>query len=683
MRRIQQAATARVVVAALFITGMAAVGARGADPAADRGPDAAANASPDSLADLYELPEVTVEASRWKADTALPLATTVIDRAAIESSGAMNLGEILRPVVGVRVATTGGLGAFTPISIRGSSNDQVLVLMDGRRLNVTQGGGVDLSDVPLDNIERIEVVRGGASAIYGADAIGGTINLISRGVPAGPEAGARLEYGSFDTRLLSAHLAGGLGRGNGPGDNGPVGAGWRLDGRLCQSDGPERKGAEPLPGGEADIRGDLDSDWLSGRVTWKPAWVSSLDLSANHESSDKGVPGSLEFASGTARQSDEFSAAALELTGLNAGGPLFSGPSATSGARLFAQRRRRGYADPNFPLGAVDDRHRNDSWGFLVDQHRDVGRAGQVEVGLEGRRDELDSSTDGHHLRNSAAAWARQTVTFGESATTLEGAPTELTPALRYDTVEGFAGHLSPLLMGRHRISRAVQLRGSVGSAFRPPSFDDLFLPPRASAAGNPDLKPEQSWNADLGLGWTLGGWTLGMTGFVKRVRDLIQWQPGAAGVWRPHNVDGAWIAGAEFDVAGRLPISGTSRVADISANYTWLDPRETGTASNTAGKVLIYRPRHKVNAQLRLPLGAISLETQWGYTGPVFTTRANTRSLPGYLVGDAGLAWSFRPAMTLEARCLNLTDVAYQDFRDYPAPGREWRLAMTWRSGR
>jgi len=648
------AAAALAVAAALIVPEIQPVGA------------SAAESAPDTLAGVFELPEVAVEAPRWLGEPSLPLATTVIDRRAIESSGAMNLGQILRPVVGVRVATTGGLGSFTPISIRGSSNDQVLVLMDGRRLNAAQGGGVDLSDVPLDNIERIEIVRGGASAIHGANAIGGTINLVTRGVPAGSEAGARVEYGSFDTRLMSAHLA-----------DGHTKADWRLDGRFCQSDGPSPIGTVPLIPGTPVVRGDLDSEWLSGRVTWQPAWVSSLDLSASHESSDKGIPGSTEFVSGTARQSDEFSAAALTLAGLHAGGPLLAGASAGSSVRIFAQRRRRGFADPRFPLGAVDDRHRNDSWGIGADQHRDFGKAGLLHAGVEGRRDELISSTDGHHLRNSAAVWARQTVTLGRDNRT------ELIPALRLDGVEDFAGRLSPMLMARHRVSPTVLLRAAAGSAFRPPSFDDLFQPPRASAAGNPNLRPEQSWTGDLGLGVTLGAWKLGMTGFVNRVHDLIQWQPGAAGIWRPHNVDGARIVGAEFEASGRFRVVGTTRRVDFEANYTWLDPRETGKAANTADNVLIYRPRHKVNALGRLPLGSISLSTQWSYTGPVFTTRANTRSLPGYLVGDAGFAWTMRPGMAVEGHLLNMTGAAYQDFRDYPAPGREWRLALIWRSGR
>jgi outer membrane cobalamin receptor len=618
-----------------------------------------------------ELPEVRIEAPRWTEDTALPLATTVIDRAAIEGSGARHLGEILRPVVGVRVATTGGLGSFTPISIRGSSNDQVLVLLDGRRLNAAQGGGVDLSDIPLDNIERIEVVRGGASAIHGADAIGGTVNLITRSTPTGSEAGARLEYGSYDTKLATLHLA-----------DGRYGAAWRVDARRCLSDGSLRVAEDvgspvgspavaSAAGTDSDGgRDDLDMFWGSGRVTWHPEWVPRLDLSGTHEQSDKGVPGSTEFASPAARQGDEFSSAALDLDG------LLAGTSAASGGRVFAQRRIRSYVDPSNPLGAVDDHHRNDSWGVSLDQDRDLGRAGRLHAGAEWRREELTSSTDGHHLRSSAALWLRDAIPLDADGRL------ELTPALRWDGVEDFAWRLSPMLMGRWEASESVRLRASAGAAFRPPAFDDLFQPPRASAAGNPDLKPEQSWNGDLGVTLTTGRWTLGATGFLNRIQDLIQWQPGAAGIWRPHNVDGARILGAEIEASGVARIPVVDQVVNLSGNYTVLDPRETGNASNTAGKVLVYRPQHRVNAGARLPFGAFEFDTQWAYTGFVYTTRANTKSLPAYLVGDAGLKWHARPGLDVEWRVQNLTDEHYQDFRDYPAPGREWRLALVGRTG-
>ncbi|HEX7880333.1 MAG TPA: TonB-dependent receptor, partial [Candidatus Eisenbacteria bacterium] len=589
--------------------------------------------------------------------------TTVIERSAIESSGARNLGEILRPVVGVRVATTGGLGSFTPISIRGSSNDQVLVLVDGRRLNAAQGGGVDLSDIPLDDIERIEVVRGGASAIHGSDAIGGTVNLVTRSAETGGEAGARLEYGTNDTKLATLHLA-----------NGRDDAAWRLDVRRCLSDGWLRvaENGSPVTGTDDSDGGrdDLDMIWGSGRITWRPAWASRIDLSGTHESSDKGVPGSTEFSSPFARQEDEFSSAVIELGG------LFAGASAASGARVYAQRRLRGYEDPEYPLGAIDDQHRNDAWGASFDQDRDLGRGGRLKAGVEWRREELMSTTDGHHLRSSAAAWVRDAIALDDAG------DVELTPALRWDGVSDFDGRVSPMLMGRWTVSPTVTWRASAGGAFRPPAFDDLFQPPRASAAGNPDLKPEHSWNGDLGVTLTPGAWSFGVTGFVNRVHDLIQWQPGAAGVWRPHNVDGARIIGAEVELAGPIGLPGSARVVNLSANYTALDPRETGEASNTAGKVLIYRPRHRLNAQARLPLGRWEIDTQWGYTGPVYTTRANTKSLPGYVVGDAGVRWQVRAGLDVEGRVLNLTDEQYQDIRDYPAPGREWRLALVGRTG-
>ena len=253
---------------------------------------------------------------------------------------------------------------------------------------------------------------------------------------------------------------------------------------------------------------------------------------------------------------------------------------------------------------------------------------------------------------------------------------------MRLDLVEGFDPRLSPMLMARRAMSPKLTLRASAGAAFRPPSFDDLFLPPRASAAGNPDLQPERSWNGDIGATVTKNRWTFGAGGFINRIHDLIQWQPGAAGVWRPHNVDGARVIGLEIETSGMIPLRGASRSLELIANYTRLDPRETGDASNTAGKVLIYRPRHRANLGATLAIDRVEFGTQWGYTGPVYTTRANTKSLPGYVVGDAVVRWRAVPAIDVEGRVLNLTDTEYQDIRDYPAPGREWRIAIVGRTG-
>ena len=608
------------------------------------------------------LPEIRVTADRLRrARAAVPMATTTIDRRAIENSGAVNLGELLRPIVGVRVATTGGLGAFTPISIRGSSNDQVVVMVDGRRLNAAQGGGVDLSDISLESIERIEVVRGGASALHGPDALGGVINLVTRQAPAGGRGEFKGEFGSFGTRLVSGALA-----------HGGDAADWRLAGRLLLSDG-DYAYRDPLGQSTHRANGQLDARNLDGALTMRPAWAGRLEARASHYHAEKGVPGPTQFPSATATQWDDVTAADLELRGPHAAG--LEGLLAHGGTRaqLTAQRQERRYADPAYALGAIDDTHRNDSLQGTLRQDRPLGRLGVLSVGADLRHEHLVSTTDGDRTRRTGSLWARHAFTAGTDARGWT-----LMPAARYDAVQGFAGRISPKLLGRYAPSAALELRASAGGAFRPPSFDDLFQPARASAAGNPDLRPERSRDFDLGATLRRGAAELAVTGFTNRVTDLIQWQPGASGVWRPHNVAGARLLGSEIEAGGDLALpGGGARRLHLTANYTWLDARDAGDDRNTHGKQLTYRARHRLNAQARLPLAAaLEMETQWRYTGSAYVTAANTRALPGYWVGDLLVRWQASREAGLELSLLNLTDALFQDFRDYPVPGRQWRLS-------
>jgi outer membrane receptor protein involved in Fe transport len=424
------------------------------------------------------------------------------------------------------------------------------------------------------------------------------------------------------------------------------------------------------------VNARLDSRSVEGGLTLHPGWASRIDLRAGHFRAEKGVPGGTQFPSPTATQWDETSSLEADVRGVSSGAPgaMVSGPKTVTSGSAFLRRRIRRYADPGYPLGPVDESHRNDSAGFEVTQARDLGGLGLLHAGFEYREDRLFSTSDGRRSRPTRSVTLRDAVGGDDSRWTL-------TPALRHDQVGGFAGEWSPRLLGRLAPGRALELRASAGRSFRPPSFDDLFLPARTTAAGNPYLKPERAVDADLGVTLTAGRWSLSTTGFTSRITDLIQWEPGAAGIWRPHNVDGARIAGVEAELQGSLGPAG-GRTAWVQANYTFLDPRETGQAPNTGGKVLVYRPRHRANLLLRLTSGRLTAETQWRQTGPVFITRANTQSLPGYLTADAVLRWQVSPAASVEARGLNLTDETYQDFRDFPAPGRQWRLAVSWISG-
>ncbi len=611
------------------------------------------------------LPEVPVRGDRLSRRTAAGSATTVISRAEIASSGAVHLGEILRPVVGLRVASTGGVGAFTPLSIRGSSNDQVLVLIDGRRLNAAQGGGVDLSDVPLDNIERIEILRGGASALYGPDAIGGVLNLVTREVTEARAADLRAEVGSFGTRLIGGRAAGRAGN-----------VDIALSGRFLASTGDyayERVAGTK----EARNNEEVTSGWGDLGLAFRPAFASRLNVRGGWFRAEKGVPGAAQFPSGSAVQTDERSAVDFEIRGLHSGRARggISGPRLVTNVSGFVQRQIRWFQDPLFPLGAVDESHRNDAAGARIDQFRDLGAAGRLALAAEYRSDHLESTTDGVRDRAAASISMNHSVSWPAARLTL-------TPALRVDAVLDFPARGSPKLLAAFQPSGNLELRASAGSSFRPPSFSDLFLPARTSAAGNPNLRAEKSFDYDFGASWSVGSFRAGVTVFENRITDLIQWIPGAAGVWRPHNVTGARITGVETEAAMAVPLGGAAPALHLQANYTFLDPRDRSDEPNTGGRVLVYRPRHRLNLQARLPLGRWSAESQLRTTGPAYITRANTKSLPGYTTIDAVLRRRTGRDATVELRGLNLTNAEYQDIRDYPVPGRQWRLGMEWRFG-
>ena len=162
--------------------------------------------------ELSETEVVVTATRRRQAKQTASAAVTVITRAEIAASGAPTVAEVLRGAAGIDIPRQGPLGAAALPSLRGSSAGQVLVLVDGRRLNSPQHGDVDLSDIAIENVERIEVVRGGASALYGSDAVGGVINIITRAPSGEPEVRLSQGYGSFNTQLLSGLYSGSTGR---------------------------------------------------------------------------------------------------------------------------------------------------------------------------------------------------------------------------------------------------------------------------------------------------------------------------------------------------------------------------------------------------------------------------------------------------------------------------------------
>jgi outer membrane cobalamin receptor len=222
-------------------------------------------------------------------------------------------------------------------------------------------------------------------------------------------------------------------------------------------------------------------------------------------------------------------------------------------------------------------------------------------------------------------------------------------------------------------------LRLSTGLSYRTPSFDDLFWPARATAAGNPDLKPERG--LDLDGGFALRGLPLSAhvtcDAFVREVHDLIQWAPGAGGIWRPHNVGRVRIAGLEGEAAVVLPLPASVQM-HLAGSATLLESRDRSGEPNVDGRRLVYRPRWSgaAVAEVRtIRFGTIA--SSWRFVDDVFVTRANTKVLPGYALGEIHYRKSLGPWLELDLAVDNVTNRSARDFMNYPLPGRTWKMGI------
>ena len=554
-------------------------------------------------------------------------ATTVISRAEIDASGEATVAELLRRVTGATLLRSGDEGGVTSLFVRGTGSAQTLVLFDGVRLNSPYFGGYDWSLPLATGIERIEAVRGPFSALYGADAIGGVVQLVPR---RGDTPGARV--------LLEGGAAGAR--------RGEVDASARLGGLDLLLSGGLREGS-----------GELDNDDFSARA-------AMLDVS--YALPGGGRVGALVRASAT-RTEVPFSGAVVTparstsadetLIALPASLPL--GTAGTLELSLDHVRRAVGYRDPDDPWGFVASDTDVDSDGARAAWRASLA-AHRLTAGGEWRRDRVtDVSSYGVALDGRTiavtSAFVQDEVALGGHLGLLVGA--------RWDRAEPWGEQLSPRVVASWRTA-AVRAWVSYGQAFRAPALGELYYP----LSGNAALTPERSHAAEAGVSLPLaaGRLRLQLVAFRNRVTDLIDFDYAA---FRYANIASAAQDGAELSAAARL-----GGEAWLGASATRLDARDG------SGAQLLRRPAVSASTTVSGPLlGAVTGEASVVWVGsrddldPVSYARVRQ---PGFVTVDAAVALPLAPWLTLRLRADNLADRAYEEVCGYPAPGRRLYLA-------
>lgn len=566
-------------------------------------------------------PDLVVTPSRAAEPLGQSLAAvSVITRADIETSAAEDLFELLRLQPGVDIVRTGGAGTQTSVFLRGSNSNHVLVLIDGVRVSSANTGAYAWEQLPLNQVERVEIVRGPRGSLYGSDAIGGVIHVFTRG---NPDPHARATVGSYGTAEVEA--------------------GWGYAGERSQIS---------INAGYRDVEGFSAQN---------PNGFSYHPDDDGLESVNLGIKGSAQAEHGDWRYS---------LLASDARSEFDQGYS--DAGQTIASLGFNGDFSPDWEYqliaGYVHDDLFTDFEFFTTDfrsKRYQLSWQNQLHFQSGGR---LSFGAD-HYRENgrSADSWKQDRHNTGMFASYDRVVSRwHLQLGARMDDNSRFGSEFTGQAALGFDLTPDWQLFGSYGSAFREPNLSEQFSPGFGGLfAGNPDLDPESSASAEIGLHYrhdALGRFSV----FAYRtdVDDLIAFN---GEFFRAINVDRARLDGIEVEY--RLE-RGAWQLGAMATFQDAVD-RETG-------QELLRRPAKKGSITLdrRFPNGSWA-GIEWFHSGQRSDFGGIT--LASYDLLNVRAGWAFSPAWRLELRGDNLSDETYEPAYGFDASGRAWYLSLAW----
>ncbi len=590
-----------------------------------------------------QLTETVVTATRTvQALSDLVADISIVDRAMIERSGASGVADVLARLPGVEIARNGGVGGITSVFLRGGNSQHTAVYLDGVRLDAQSGsGGVAWEAIPLAQIDRIEVLRGPAAAVYGSDAIHGVIQLFTRRGegPAAPYVG--LGLGSHGLRSTEA------------GVSGRTGVDGALDYSLGlsdqRSDGFDTQPLRLRLGTDGVRNTDQDgfrSQSANARVGFKVNRVHRLDatlLSSKTES---------QYDSSTHKPAspvDDRSFHDLRSLGLN----WESQWTEVYSTRLSVTDSRSRYETrPAVYMTTTDLR------GYLLQNELRFGPH-LVTATLERREDVLENSAVGPN-RNRTQNGVALGYGFVQAGHTVQ-------LNARHDNDSGFGGKSTGGAAYGYALTPQWRATASAGTAFRAPTLYQRF-----SEFGVSSLQPETSRNLEAGLRYTEGANSVGAVVYRNRVSHLVTYVNGAGACVSTRgcyeSVDRAGYEG--------LTLSGNHQwgTVNLSASADFQNPQNLGT-----GKQLPRRARRHATFGADTQVAGWRLGAELQASDRRFDTAANTTQLAGYVLLNLSASTRLTRDFTLLARIDNLTDQDYQTARLYATEGRTFYVGLKW----
>ena len=641
----------------------------------------------------FRLKDVVVIAEKEKVSKAEhSQAFVAVIRAEEFEDRAVSLPEVLAGTAGVQIKTLGGLGSYSTVSVRGTSAQQVRVYLDGVPLNSALGGGVNLGNIPLSNVERIEVYKGTIPAQFGGSGLGGVVHIVTKSMKS-KVGGYGLKSGTFGTRQTSAFFSGKHKDFN----------------YLTAIDYTKSDNDFPFLDDNGTRYNKADDQWrrrqnngfqlvnLIGKILWRPSAQAELSGNNNFCWSHKGIPGRGSFQSRFARL--KVTQNLTELSFLRRGFPKYGW---TLGLKGFNSYYASDYRDlkAEVGLGKQDNHNVTRTYGGEISLKSIVGRYQVWSLLLNWKQERFLPSDRLHHehlfeskRRSYSLAAEDEIVLPGEKLSCLlslrkesytnrfygDYAYGELVKAPARERKYRF---LSQRLGVRYKTFSWLTIKGNIGKYYRVPSFYELFGD-KGATIGNTSLEPEQGVSRDIGFRVAVGDigevqeGTLEIAYFDNRLDNLIQFIQHSQMTSRPENIGKAHIQGLE--ITGKTDFLKCLR---FEGNLTY---QQALNRSDLYGgiyydKLLPNKAKWEANLRTTLFSGDYGeVFYDYSYTDKNFHDLYNKVPIEKRVIHNIGFTvvcpWRQQLKGTFEAK--NLTDTQVADLWGYPLPGRSYYVTV------
>lgn len=574
---------------------------------------------------------VTATRTAQTADSALA-SVTVITRKDIEQQQARSVQDLLRGVAGISISNNGGMGKSSFVFMRGTESDHVLVMVDNIKVGSATSGTTAFENIPIDQIDRIEIVRGPRSSLYGSEAIGGVIHIITRkGTGSGFRQHLNFGGGSFGTFEGATGMsyngaqgwlnltASGIGTQGFNACNGSSNAGCFVDSSdptLFDRDG-YRNVAGSMRGGYRFQNGlEIETNFMqsAGKTHYDGSFVNKAVLM------QQVIGGVIRYA-----------------------------PTEFWNFNLIAGSSRED--SDNFLGNAFQTRFNTTRDNVSVLNTFTVAKDQQLTIGMDYQRDQI-KSTEAYTItsRNNWGVFAQHQANIASH---------NLQFSIRHDDNQQFGSRVTGNAGWSYPLSDKFLLIANFGTAFKAPTFNELYFP----LFGNPHLKPEDSLSYEFGTRghahW--GNWSI--NAYETYIDNLITYD---ARIFAPNNIDKARIRGIEGILSTQI------KEWQINTNLTLMEPINRGSGFDR-GNILPRRAEQSFRLDLNRQYGKYAVGSMLLVEGERYDDLANTRKLSAYAKLDLRAEYLFAPKWRLQGRIDNVSDEHYETASFYNQPGRSF----------